>query len=300
MAGTAFSVDTVSLSSTRGGSMASLRRTDTLSLPPSYEVSERSLGAGNRTHQSRPTIASATTSSHQYSTTLSNHAENLVTTSAGDVQLIPPMAENSIPSIDPPLYNAVSQLAERVTYSFLPHSLNTMVLVPLDLRPRYHISTGSNCFIPSSYITTIRRGGTEHDELVADFEMGDSKLPESVYIRGGEYHIKDAIKICKSAHLGRNISWKDRQAFYNNHQEWTLGSQNIEWDLSESTKVCTSSSRTSRAPKVLYAKFMPRKGRDLAQLEVMPEGQELFDDILISALILERTRLMLHSVNYGT
>ncbi len=41
--------------------------------------------------------------------------------------------------------------------------------------------------------------------------MGDSKLPESVYIRGGEYHIKDAMKIYKSAHLGRNISWKDRQ-----------------------------------------------------------------------------------------
>ncbi|PBK80499.1 hypothetical protein ARMGADRAFT_1171883 [Armillaria gallica] len=280
--------------------MASLRRTDTLSLPPSYEVSERSLGAGNPTHQSGPAIATAAISSHQYLTTLSNHADNLVTTSTDDVQLMPPMPENTVPSIEPPLYNAVSRLTEPVTYSFRPHSLNTMVLVPPDLRPRYHISTGSNCFIPSSYITTIRRGGTEHDELVADFEMGASKLPESVYIRGGEYHIKDTIKICKSAHLGRNISWKDRQAFYNNHQEWTLGSQNIEWDLSENTKVCTSSSRTSRAPKVIYAKFTPRRGRSLAQLEVTPEGQELFDDILISALILERRRLMLDSVNYGT
>ncbi|PBK60255.1 hypothetical protein ARMSODRAFT_733652 [Armillaria solidipes] len=212
---------------------------------------------------------------------------------------MPPMAENSIPSIEPPLYNAVSRLTERVTYSFRPHTLNTMVLVPPDLRPRYHISTGSNCFIPSSYITTIRRGGTEHDELVADFEMGDSKLPESVYIRRREYLINDAIKVCKSTHFGRNISWKERQAFYNNHQEWTLGSRNIEWDLSENTKLCTSSYRISRAPKVLYAKFTPRKGRDLAQLEVMPEGQELFDDILISALILERRRLMLNSVNYG-
>ncbi len=45
---------------------------------------------------------------------------------------------------------------------------------------------------------------------------------------------------------------------------------------------------------------MPRRGRSLAQLEVMPEGQELFDDILISALILERRRLMLDSVNYRT
>ncbi|SJL18189.1 uncharacterized protein ARMOST_21767 [Armillaria ostoyae] len=214
-----------------------------LSLPPSYEVSERSLGAGNPVSHSRPPIgtATATTSSHQYPTTLSNRAENLVTTSTGDVQLMPPMAENSIASIEPPLYNAVSRLTERVTYSFCPHSLNTMVLIPPDLRPRYHISTGSNCFIPSSYVTTIRRGGTEHDELVADFEMGNSKLPESVYIQGGEYHIKDALKTRKSAHLGRNISWKDRQAFYNNHQEWTLGSQNIEWDLSENTKVVSKS-----------------------------------------------------------
>ncbi len=98
---------------------------DSLSIPNSrsfsYEVSERSLGAGNPTHQSGPAIAPAATSSNQYSTTLSkytflrvssrsgteyrrSHAENLVTTSASDVQLIPPMAENSIPSIEPPLW----------------------------------------------------------------------------------------------------------------------------------------------------------------------------------------------------
>ncbi|KAK0196346.1 hypothetical protein F5146DRAFT_662 [Armillaria mellea] len=280
--------------------MASLRRTDTLSLPPSYEVSELSLGAGNPTHHTGPLIGTSTTSSQHYPATLSSHAENLVTTSAGDVQLMPPMTENYIRSIEPPLYDAGSRLTEHVTYSFRPHTLNTMVLVPPDLRPRCHISTGSNCFIPSSYITTIRRGGTEHDELIADFEMGDSKLPESVYIRGREHPIKDAMKICKSAHLGRNISWKDRQAFYKNHQEWTLGSQIIEWDLSEHIKVRTSSSHTSRVPKVLYARFTPRKGRDLAQLEVMPEGQELFHDILVSALILERRRLTLDSVNSGT
>ncbi|KAK0213462.1 hypothetical protein DFS33DRAFT_1483145 [Desarmillaria ectypa] len=279
--------------------MAFLRPTDTLCLPPSYEVSELSVGS-NPIHPSSLSlpspIASTAAARRQYLAGLSNNAENFVNTSVGDVYLAPPLAEDTISSIQPTLYNVASRFTERVTYLFRPLSPNTMVLVPPDLRPQYHISVGSNCFIPSSYITTVRRGGSENDEFVAEFEMGKSKLPESLYIRGEEHLIKQVIKTCKSLNLGRNVSWKDRQLFYNNHQEWTL--KNMEWNLSEDTKICTTSSRTSRALKMLYAKFTPRRGHKPAQLEVTPEGQELFDDILLSVLILERRRLMLDSTNY--
>jgi hypothetical protein len=37
-------------------------------------------------------------------------------------------------------------------------------------RPAYHITVSMNCFVPFSYITSIRRGGTEDEEYVGDFE----------------------------------------------------------------------------------------------------------------------------------
>lgn len=62
-----------------------------------------------------------------------------------------------------------------LTYQFSPLAgTNSMILVPpataADTRPKYHISVSMNCFIPSSYITSIRRGGTENGEEVGDFE----------------------------------------------------------------------------------------------------------------------------------
>lgn len=48
-----------------------------------------------------------------------------------------------------------------------------LLLPPLsapDTRPRYHISVSTNCFTPSSYITTVRKGGSEVGELVGEFE----------------------------------------------------------------------------------------------------------------------------------
>lgn len=49
-----------------------------------------------------------------------------------------------------------------------------MLLLPppdvQDTRPLYHISVSMNCFIPSSYITTLRRGANEYGDLVAEFE----------------------------------------------------------------------------------------------------------------------------------
>jgi len=49
-----------------------------------------------------------------------------------------------------------------------------MLLLPppesQDTRPLYHISVAMNCFIPSSHVTTIRRGASEYGDYVAEFE----------------------------------------------------------------------------------------------------------------------------------
>lgn len=61
-----------------------------------------------------------------------------------------------------------------IRYSFSQLSFNSMILVPPadspDTRPLYHVSVHLNCFMPFSYITTIRRGATEIGDHVADFE----------------------------------------------------------------------------------------------------------------------------------
>lgn len=60
------------------------------------------------------------------------------------------------------------------TYTFSTLSFNSMLLLPpsdaIDTRPLYHVSVAHNCFMPLSYITTVRKGGTENGEFVGDFE----------------------------------------------------------------------------------------------------------------------------------
>lgn len=62
----------------------------------------------------------------------------------------------------------------QTTYTFSPQSFNSMLLLPppeaQNTRPIYHISVAMNCFIPSSYVTTLRRGASEYGDCVAEFE----------------------------------------------------------------------------------------------------------------------------------
>ena len=48
-----------------------------------------------------------------------------------------------------------------------------LVLPPpeaLDSRPIYHITVEMNCLRPASYITVVRRGGSERGSYVGEFE----------------------------------------------------------------------------------------------------------------------------------
>lgn len=45
---------------------------------------------------------------------------------------------------------------------------------------------------------------------------------------------------------------------------------------------------------------MPNQSIAQTQLEIMPEGQDFFDDILLSVMVIERTRLTPFSSDYRT
>ncbi|KAL0959287.1 hypothetical protein HGRIS_014553 [Hohenbuehelia grisea] len=92
---------------------------------------------------------------------------------AGQENLILPLNE-TLPDDMPPQYVEAQRPTHTVKYTFSPIGKDAMILVPPadepDSRPKYHISVSMNCFVPSSFITTIRRGGTEEGEFVSDFE----------------------------------------------------------------------------------------------------------------------------------
>ncbi|KAL0959275.1 hypothetical protein HGRIS_014546 [Hohenbuehelia grisea] len=188
------------------------------------------------------------------------------------------------PSDSPPVYAEAQRPTHAVKYTFSPTGANTMILVPPevepDSRPKYHISVSMDCFIPSLYITTIRRGGTEDGEVVGDFQIGEADQPETVFIRGKDWRIKEAFTRYGPSKAPRWI--------------WGFRGRKLYWDCREDTKVCYDTTAKTK----LYAKFTPKtsmrtRGQpvELASLEVFPDGQVLFDDILITALITERYRL---------
>jgi len=202
----------------------------------------------------------------------------------------PPPPERQ-PLWNPPGYNASRDPTVPVTYSFSRVSSSAMILIPPedfpDSRPRYHISVNLNCFMPSSYITTIHRGATENGQFVGDFEMGISKIPATVSFRGKETKIKDILK--KSWVLADSGVWRWRCPGKEKTLIW-------HWQSVPLSATCKVQAR--KGPAVIVAKFMPasrlrREGNpvDLSRLEILPEGQEDFDDILISVLIVQREKL---------
>ncbi|OJA19555.1 putative protein 3 [Rhizopogon vesiculosus] len=64
----------------------------------------------------------------------------------------------------------------RGPFTFSPLGTNAMLLLPHPLsqnsRPLYHISVSSDCFRPHIYTTTIRRGGSDQGQVVAEIKFG--------------------------------------------------------------------------------------------------------------------------------
>ncbi|GLB35891.1 putative para-aminobenzoic acid synthetase [Lyophyllum shimeji] len=171
----------------------------------------------------------------------------------------------------PPGYQSTRKPLTSITYTFWPQTTpsNSMILAPpLDLEnpgPSYCISVNMNCFTPSSYVTTIRRDSWD-GEFVGDFEMG----------------------LTTSKKSSSSWTWKTPELDKSVH---------LYWDDSAAAGVITCFSSKDRTTGNVLARFIPpahprRHGRpaEMHRLEVSPQGHEYFDDILMSALIVERLR----------
>jgi len=212
-----------------------------------------------------------------------------------------PLVSSPLVSESPPGYLEARRPNTQITYTFFPQTIpaSSMILKPPSYvknpHPSYYISVNMNCFTPSSYITTIRRDGWE-GEVVGDFEMGISALrkPNTVCFRGYERPLNEMLQ--SSAKIFRGVSY-----LWNRHSK--ENPLELYWEEESpsaggSTLSCFFGSEkmtTNLVAKFIPAGFLPRRPErnsksDLTRLQVLPQGHDFLDDIVISVLIIERIR----------
>ncbi|KAJ7225353.1 hypothetical protein GGX14DRAFT_420122 [Mycena pura] len=200
---------------------------------------------------------------------------------------------SKLPSpVSPPRYQSLPRPSAPITYTFTPMPSNSMLLAPppniSGSQKPYYITVSLNCFTPTSYITSVRKQIWD-GELVGDFEMGASRSgnPGTLCLRGNEYPIPDLLE---SQFNVFRTTWK-----------WKVKSFALDkvlyWDDFHGGGVLTCYSSQDRDSSNMLAKFTPRtslrrKGQpsESPNLLVTSDGHVLFDDILMSALIIERMR----------
>ncbi|KAL1739727.1 hypothetical protein HDZ31DRAFT_68647 [Schizophyllum fasciatum] len=200
---------------------------------------------------------------------------------------LPEGLNDTAPLEDPPAYVDARRPTEPITYVFTPSGANAMLLLPpadsADTRPLYHISVAMNVFVPTSFITTIRRGGTEEGPIVGDFEMGISNKASTVFIRNQECTVHEALH---------------PKTFKSDILSWGLAEKEFHWDITGDARFYTCfKTEKGVTGRVALARFLPNRTLRLPDvrhrtqlLEVTPAGQEFMDDILLSVLIIERRR----------
>ncbi|KAI0761282.1 hypothetical protein BD413DRAFT_617158 [Trametes elegans] len=158
-----------------------------------------------------------------------------------------------------------------------------------DSTARYHISVGMNCFIPTSFITVVRRFH-ESGEFVSSFEMGISTQRATINMHGIEKQM-DAVL----SRMGKKAEERIWQWRWDSDPTHFVG-----WHRENPVRYCYSLDAAGRPSGPMLAAFAvatpstaSRQGGPPrpASLTVYPDGQHIIDHILTSALIVERKRL---------
>ncbi|KAI1784170.1 hypothetical protein LXA43DRAFT_976810 [Ganoderma leucocontextum] len=184
-----------------------------------------------------------------------------------------------------PPYNLIERPTVPRIYTFSSWSHDSMFLLPSRAvdrtrTPVYNISVGLNLdpFVPLSYVTTIRRGSDEQGEVVGEFEV--AVMHSRAIMKMGNHSTRMSNVLKKDGHSSRKFLW-------------TYGHVELRWDcrttLEDGSPMCICTDRGSQQ----VASFVPppleaSPPLPAATLTVFPDGHELFDHILMSALVVER------------
>ncbi|KAJ7631114.1 hypothetical protein FB45DRAFT_917533 [Roridomyces roridus] len=193
--------------------------------------------------------------------------------------------------MSPPRYRSIRRPAAPITYVFTPQPSNSMLLAPPpdtpDSQRPYHISVSLNCFTPTSFITIIRKNSWDGD-LVGDFEIGANltQNPGTLCLRGNEFPISELLD--STSHVYRTTwHWKVKSFGKGADKPMSLF-----WDDYQGGGVLSCYSSPDRNSSNLLAQFTPRaqlrrQGQVMEppKLLVTSVGHDLFDDVLLSALV---------------
>ncbi|KAJ7751321.1 hypothetical protein DFH07DRAFT_826910 [Mycena maculata] len=211
-----------------------------------------------------------------------------------DSKTSPPADYYGPPSpLSPPRYRSLRRPAAPITYTFTPLPSNSMLLSPppdtKDSQRPYHISVSLNCFTPSSHITIVRKNSWD-GELVGDFEIrSNAQHPGTLCLRGNEFPISELLE----SHFDVfRTTWQWKVKSFGLDKPMSLF-----WDDYQGGGVLSCYSSQDRNSANMLAKFTPRaqlrrQGQPMEppKLLVTSVGHDLFDDILMSALVIERIR----------
>ncbi|KAH9917137.1 uncharacterized protein BXZ73DRAFT_80894 [Epithele typhae] len=201
-------------------------------------------------------------------------------------ETIPPgYGESSAPPSLPPNYVLTVRPSVPRIYTFSSWSHDSMFLLPprdadRTLTPVYNISVALNLnpFAPLSYVTTIRRGMDDDGEVVGEFEL--AVMHKRAFVTIGNHSSRMSSVLKQDSRSGRNFLWR-------------YGDVELLWDtrttLEDGSPICICSDARSNQ----LASFVPppldaSPPLPPATLTVFPDGHELLDHILISALVVER------------
>ncbi|TBU23870.1 hypothetical protein BD311DRAFT_767553 [Dichomitus squalens] len=192
---------------------------------------------------------------------------------------------NTQPPSLPPSYSLIARPPAPRIYTFSSWSNDSMFLLPSrdvdrTLTPIYNISVALNLnpFVPLSYVTTVRRGMDEQGELIGEFEL--AVMHSRAILKMGNHSTRMSNVLKKDGHSSRKFVW-------------VYGDVELRWDcrttLEDGSPMCICTDRRSHqvasfVPPPLEASPPP----PAATLTVFPDGHELFDHILMSALVVER------------
>ncbi|KAJ7764742.1 hypothetical protein B0H16DRAFT_1525599 [Mycena metata] len=188
----------------------------------------------------------------------------------------------------PPRYSRVRRPKNPLSYTFVPPRFaddpNSMVMVPpeeADDQGQYRISVSLNLnpFLPVSYRTTVHRLEGPDESFIGDFEL-------SLNHRRAIITIGDITTRLSNVLFNINASPR--------HWTWRWDEIGLRWDcrstLEDGSPMCIC--YTSASP-VQLASFVPPPldappPLPEAVLTVFPEGHDVFDHIMLSALVLTR------------
>ncbi|OJT11633.1 hypothetical protein TRAPUB_11861 [Trametes pubescens] len=173
--------------------------------------------------------------------------------------------------------------------NFYQRGFNAMIAYA-DATVHYHISICMNCFVPSSFVTIIKRSH-EKGEFVSSFEMGISTQRATVNMRGDEKFVDSVLTKTGPGRKANDRLWKWRW-------DSTLG-HDIGWKGEKPVRNCYRLDSAGTPAGPILATFV--LGASAAQhasgspqpasLVIYPDGRQVVEHILTSVLVLERKRL---------